>query len=177
MTKKSKQNQFSPLDTLPDKSHWESLIGNMEYKRIPTSDLPSSVRDNGLTAKFNSVILAASGSTASMAYSAIGLRPDKNDKLDEHPFVFYYDNNNDSENFGGIIHHGDWNQRTIDLNPNQITALSASGLTASFTYKDIPPNSSGSLIELNDNGMLQGVSEQFKILIKEKEKNDSSEEL
>ena len=177
MTKKSKQNQFSPLDTLPDKSDWESLIGNMEYKRISVSDLPSEVRENELTDKFNSVILAASGSSASMAYSIIGLRLDKNDKLDEHPFVFHYDNTDDSENFGGIIHHGHWHERTTNLNPSQITALSASGLTASFTYKDIPPNGSGSLTDLNDNGMLKGVSEQFKILSKEKRKNDSSKEL
>lgn len=42
----------------------------------------------------------------------------------------------------------------------------ASGLTASFTYKTIPTEGSGSLDELRQNGMLDGLSDQFEILLK-----------
>jgi len=44
--------------------------------------------------------------------------------------------------------------------------MSASGLTASFTYKTIPTTGSGSLDDLRQNGMLEGLSDQFEILFK-----------
>ena len=44
--------------------------------------------------------------------------------------------------------------------------MDASGLTTNFTYKSIPPDSSGSLEDLKNNGMLKGLSKQFEILIK-----------
>ena len=44
--------------------------------------------------------------------------------------------------------------------------MSASGLTAEFAYKSIPPGSSGSLENLRDNGILDGLSIQFDILLK-----------
>lgn len=160
-------NKFSPISNLPNRSELESIVDNLEYKRIDVSELPEEIKGNGLTDKFNSVIIAASGSTDSMVYSVIGLRPDGDD-IDEHPFVFYYDNNNPSSNFGGIIHHGNWPGRTFELSENQKTALNLSGLTASFTYKDIPTNSSGSLYDLQKKGMLEGITSQFKILLNKK---------
>ena len=46
----------------------------------------------------------------------------------------------------------------------------ASGLTASFSYKGIPLGATGSLGDLNTNGLLEGISEQFDILFKNKDK-------
>ena len=160
-------NKFYSIDELPLQSDLSDIVDNLQYKRINVSELPHAIKSNRLTDKFNSVIVAASGSTDSIVYSIIGLRPDGNE-IDEHPFVFYYDNKNSEHNFGGIIHHGHWPGRTVELTNVQKNALHLSGITASFTYKDIPTNSSGSLSDLQEKGMLEGLSEQFNILIQNK---------
>ena len=161
-------NIFSPLEDLPKEEELKQMISNLQYKKIENRQLPEPIINNGLVSKCNSFLLAASGSTSGMLYSFVGIRPDKGGVVDEHPFLFYYDYNDPTRNFGGIIHHGGWNERTYPLEPWQLSAISASGLTASFTYKSIPPGSSGSLEELRDNGMLEGLSEQFSVLLKNK---------
>jgi hypothetical protein len=55
------------------------------------------------------------------------------------------------------------------MEPWQETAISASGITADFAYKGIPHWSSGSLYELDDNGMLEGFKKQADILFKNKD--------
>jgi hypothetical protein len=162
------KNQFSQLVELPDEADLKKMVGNFEYKKIENHELPSPIASNGLVDKCNSFVMASSGSSAGMLYSFVGLRPDKGNVIDEHPFVLYYDYNNPSKNFGGIIHHGDWPERTKNLESWQVDALDSSGITASFTYKSIPPNSSGSLYDLRSNGVLDGISEQFNILFKNK---------
>lgn len=162
-------NQFSPLDKLPNENEMKSLVENFQYKKLEIHELPSEIATNGLANKFNSVIVAASGSTSGMLYSFVGLRPDKGGVIDEHPFVYYYDYDDSNRNFGGIIHHGNWDDRTHDLEQWQLDAMDASGLTASFTYKNIPPGASGSLDDLRTNGMLDGLSNQFETLFKNKD--------
>jgi hypothetical protein len=164
------KNQFARLDHLPEEQHLRKMISNFEYKKVELHELPIPLDKNGLVSKCNSFILAASGSSEGMLYSFVGIRPDKGNVIDEHPLVFYYHNSDPSQNFGGIIHHGNWMDRTIPLSLEQISAISASGLTASFTYKSIPPGSSGSLEDLRNNGMLEGLSAQFDILLKNRKK-------
>lgn len=165
-----KKNQFSPLRVLPNEDELKQMVNNFEYKKIENHELPLPISTNGLVHKCNSFILAASGSTECMLYSFVGIRPDKGNVIDENPFVLYYDQSDPSKNFGGIIHHGDWSERTIPLETWQISALASSGITASFTYKTIPPQTSGSLDNLRANGMLDGLSKQFGILFKNKPK-------
>lgn len=161
------QNKFHPLNKLPEESVMKGLVNNLEYKRINISELPEEIKNNGLISKFNSVILAASGSTDTMCYTMIGLRPDEgNTVIDEHPIVIGYNHNHPTQSFGGIIDHGNWQGRTVLLEPHQSELLSLCGITSSFTYKNIPPNTSGSLYDLNKNHMLQGVSSQFELLLK-----------
>jgi|ERR1035437_680227 hypothetical protein len=162
------KNQFSPLYSLPKEEDIKKLVSNFEYKKIETSQLPQPIIDNGLVGKCNSFVVAASGNTESMLYSFVGIRPDKGNVVDEHPIVLCYNQSDASKNFGGIIHHGDWEGRTIPLEQWQINAMEASGLTANFSYKSIPPDSSGLLIDLSTNGMLNGLSKQFEILFKNK---------
>lgn len=164
------KNQFSPLKDLPNEEDLKKMISNFEYKKIENHELPQKIIDNGLVNKCNSFILAASGSTNGMLYSFVGIRPDKGGVIDEHPFVYYYDYGDSSKNFGGIIHHGDWEERTTSMESWQMSALSSSGLTASFTYKSIPPGGSGSLNDLKKNGMIEGLSDQFEILFNNKPK-------
>ncbi|MBW8324217.1 MAG: hypothetical protein K0M50_05585 [Prolixibacteraceae bacterium] len=165
-----KKNKFSPLKDLPNENDLKQLVNNFEYKKIENNELPMPLSANGLVQKCNSFIVAASGGTECMLYSFVGIRPDIGNVIDENPFVLYYDQNDPTKNFGGIIHHGDWNGRTIPLEAWQTSALAASGITASFTYKTIPPHASGSLNNLRANGMLDGLSKQFGILHKNKPK-------
>lgn len=160
-------NQFSLLDSIPMEVQLKKMVDNFSYRRIELDELPEPIKSNGLVSRCNSFILAKSGSTEGTCYSFVGIRPDKGD-IDEHPFVLYYDHVEPSKSFGGIIHHGNWNERTIPMEPWQIAAISASGLTANFTYKSIPSFGSGSLDDLRLNGVLQGISEQFSILFKNK---------
>jgi hypothetical protein len=160
------KNNYTPLKVIPNENDLKMIVSNFEYKKIENSELPEVIFQNGLVEKCNSFIAAASGSTDGMLYSFTGIRPDKGNVVDEHPFVFYYDNNDPSKNFGGVIHHGDWENRTYPLENWQIEALESSGITASFTYKSIPPGSSGSLDLLRSNGILEGISTQFEILFK-----------
>ena len=163
-------NQFTPMADMPDEDELKQIVDNFEYKKLEIKELPHPIVDNGLVNKCNSFVLAASGSTECMLYSFVGLRPDKGDVIDEHPFVFYYDYNDPKKNFGGIIHHGDWPGRTVQLESWQIDAISSSGLTANFTYKSIPPGGSGSLDDLNKAGLLEGISKQFNLLLNNKPK-------
>lgn len=163
------KNQFSPLENLPDENELKKLVSNFEFIYLDVNQVPGPIASNGLSTKCHGFVLGASGSTDGMLYSFNGIRPDKGD-VDENPFVFYYDYKDPSKNFGGIIHHGNWPDRTVPLEQWQIEAMFASGMTASFTYKGIKPGATGSLNDLKNNGMLQGFSDQFEILFKNKDK-------
>ena len=166
------QNEFYPIPSLPKKEDLEKLVKDYHYCKISADKVPDEITNNGLSKKMNSYILAASGSTSGICYSFVGLRPDKgNTVIDEHPFLFYYDYSDPTKNFGGILDHGDWPDRTKPLEQWQIDILIASGLTTEFTYKSIPPKSSGSLDNLNNNNMLKGLSKQFEVLLKNQQKN------
>jgi hypothetical protein len=58
----------------------------------------------------------------------------------------------------------------VGIRPDKGNAMEASGITANFAYKSIPPGSSGLLVDLSTNGMLNGLSKQFEILNKNKPK-------
>ncbi len=161
------KNQYSPLREIPSREIMESLVSNLEYKRLGLEQLPEVLKENGLVNKFNSFIAAASGSNETLCYTLVGLRPDeKNTKIDEHPIVIGYNINHPSQSFGGIIDHGGWSGRTSELSTIQTELLNNSGITSEFTFKEIPLNTSGSLYELHKNGMLEGVSKQFDLLLK-----------
>ncbi|MGB4773319.1 MAG: hypothetical protein WBP58_17775 [Chitinophagaceae bacterium] len=137
------KNQFSPLDKLPNEEDLKYMVGNFEYRRLDNHELPAPITSNGLVEKCNSFIRAASGSSVGMLYNFVGLRPDKGGVIDENPFVLYYDYNDPSKNFGGIIHHGNWPDRTYPLESWQLAAISGSSMAGSFTYKSVPSGSSG----------------------------------
>jgi hypothetical protein len=166
-----KKNKFTRIPIIPTRTTLENLIPNLTYKKLKVDELPHEIKSNGLTSKFNSVLVAASGSTGgTMVFTFNGIRID-HDKIDEHPFVIYFDGTDSTKDFGGIIDHGDWPDRTTSLEPWQETAISASGITADFSYKGILPGTSGSLYDLDDNGMLTGFKKQATILIKNKPDN------
>ena len=98
------KNKFSPLPVLPAESDLGKIVCLFEYKRVYRSELPTPLNTHPLTEKCNSFLLASSGTTQTeVVYTVIGIRPDKGDVIDEHPFVFYYNRKDPAKNFGGII--------------------------------------------------------------------------
>jgi hypothetical protein len=168
-----KTNQVSYMENRPDRKQLEDLVPNMQFRRMLVSELPEEIKSNELTKKFDSAIVAASGSPAHTAYWVMGIRPDNNE-IDEHPFVYHFQNDDLTADFGAIIHHGDWIGRTTQMTPEQLECLDLSGTTASFSYKGIPPGGTGSLDELRQSGLLTGLSSQWSILLEEMEKNKNS---
>lgn len=170
-----KKNKFIRIKNLPSRKKLETLVPNLTYKYLSVEELPEELKSNRLTTKFNSVIAAASGvNSGVMVFSFNGIRID-NDKIDEHPIIIFYDGNDESENFGGIINHGNWPDRTTSMELWQEEAIVASGINATFMYKGIPPQASGSLYDLDKNGMLEGFKKQMTTLLRHRNlKNDSS---
>lgn len=167
----TKKNRFIPIPNFPARIALETLVPNLTYRKLTVDQLPDEIKSNGLVTKFNSVVAAASGSlSGSIVFVLNGIRPDHGE-IDEHPFVFHYGSSGSIEDFAGIIEHGNWSDRTTSLEPWQESAMSASGITADFTYKGIPPGASGSLFELESNGMLEGFNSQVKTLLKNKPKH------
>lgn len=167
------KNKFTRIENIPSREKLEAIVPNLTYKYLRIEELPDEFKSYGLISKFNSVIAAASGTTTGvMVFAFNGVRID-HPKIDEHPFLIYFDGNDQTKDFGGIIDHGDWPDRTTYLESWQEEAISASGITASFMYKGIPPQSSGSLYDLDDNGMLEGFKKQMTTLFINKN-NDSS---
>lgn len=159
------------LDLYPSSGSLANIVEDYTYKCLTPDNLPHEISNNGLCKKFNSVILAASGSSSGICYAVVGIRPDKNNTvIDEHPFLYYYDHQDTSKNFAIIVHHGNWDKRTFDLTSEQTDLLNKCGLTADITFKNIPQQNSGSLFSLYQSGSLVGMSSIFEILIEEKEK-------
>lgn len=159
-------NKITPVVSIPSEEKLAELVNNLGYKRMGIELLPIEKKSNKLVNKFNSVIIAASGSSEIMCYTIIGLRPDdENSVIDEHPFVFAYNKNHPTQSFGGIIHHGSWPERTYSFSLVQINLHNLNGITTEFSCKSIPMNTSRSLEDLNKNNMFKGINDQFRILL------------
>ena len=157
-------NNWSPLNSsqlnaLPSLNQVIGFCPNMQYIHTLAQNTPlGGLFDNGLIAKANSTIFCASGSTASnqIVFANIILRPDEQHTvIDQNPLITVYDLSNGQPLFGGFIHHGDWDGRTIPLEPWQTDILMQSGLTASLQLLQPPLGPTGSLLDLPD-GVLRG---------------------
>lgn len=159
------------LNSYPSSGSFERLVDNYMFKCIDTADLPTEITQNKLCQKFNSVLMAASGSDEGISYAVVGFRPDNNNtEMDEHPYLFYYDHQDSLKNFALQVDHGDWSNRTVSLEPWQTEKLRRCGITTDIVFKNIKRNTSGSLFDLYGSGSLVGISDMFSILDKEKHK-------
>ncbi|UKN01194.1 hypothetical protein K6119_15800 [Paracrocinitomix mangrovi] len=158
------KNQFSAYDNQWSNDQWKEYIPMNSFALKQVNELPDFIQANGLTSKFNSALVVASGSTSQEFYGVIGYRPDENNTVvDEHAFVYIRDKETDTWQ-GGIIHHADYPGRTSPL-PQEITdALYTSGVTASISLDRAPDIESGSLDDLAERNILSGVSKNFYIV-------------
>ena len=157
------KNQFSEFINKWTNEEWEQYIPMNTFAKKNAHELPDFIQDNGLTKKFNSALVVASGSTTQDFYGIIGYRPDENNTVvDEHAFVYVH-NKEDDKWQGGIIHHADYPGRTTSLPSEFTNALNISGVTANISLERAPNIESGSLGYLDQNKILSGVSKNFYI--------------
>ena len=160
------KNFFTEFESDFDAEKWRDYIPTNTYQFKQVNELPDFIQNNGLSKKFNSALVVASGSTSYDFYGVIGYRPDENNTvMDEHAFVYLKDNNT-NEVIGGILHHADYSGRSTPIPVNIQNALIASGVTASISFSRMPNQISGSLDDLVNQGILTGVSENFNITYK-----------
>lgn len=169
--------KITNIDIMPDSASLASLVENMCYRCLSIDKIPKEICSNfKITSKWNSALIISSGSQDGMCYALVGYRPDKNGTvIDEDPYIFYFDNNDPTANFGVQIHHGNWKGRTIGLSAEQISHLNGCGQTANLQIKFIPQNTSGSLAYLYQSGSYVGVTEMYGIMFAEKSKFHNKE--
>jgi hypothetical protein len=157
------KNFFTDFKSEFDAKQWEQYIPLNTFEHKQTNQLPEFIQRNGVSQKFNSALVVASGSSDYDFYGVIGYRPDENNTvIDEHAFVYLRDKKTD-EIFGGILHHADYPGLTTPIPSHLQMALSSSGVTASISIKRMPNHPSGSLDDLLSQGILSGVSANFNI--------------
>lgn len=163
------------INKMPTSSSFDVLVENLNYRCLTMDEIPIEISSNNkITSKWNCAVIIASGSHEGMCYAMVGFRPDnRGTVVDEDPLIFYYHYNDESLNFGIQIHHGNWNERTYNLTPNQITQLANCGQTIDLQIKNLPQRTSGSLAYLSDSGSYVGYNEMFKIMLDEKQKSQN----
>jgi hypothetical protein len=157
------KNLFRNYNSGYNRKQWYDYLPLNKYSIKKTEDLPEFIKKNGLTTKFNSALVVASGSTLFDFYGVIGYRPDKgNTVVDEHAFVYLINKETD-EVIGGILDHADYNGRTTYIPTNIQEALTISGVTANISFPRMPDVPEGDLNDLINKGLINGVSENFNI--------------
>lgn len=158
----AKRDQFSAWPSKWALNDWQKYIEDMTYKVVKPIDLPGFFQKNPISSKFNSAIITCSGSSEATYYGIQGLRPDnKNTVIDEDLYAVIFDKKT-GNSYAGFLHHGNYPGRTTPV-PKDITdLLIASGSTTEISFERIPSASSGSLFDLEREGIITGTSKIFK---------------
>lgn len=166
------RNRFTQYPSRYNSNQWNHYISLNRYSIKKVEELPDFIKVNGLTSKFNSALVVASGSTTYDFYGVIGYRPDEgNTVVDEHAYV-YFRNKNTDEIFGGILHHADYEGRTTPIPIDIQEALSVSGVTANISFPRMPKLPNGDLNDLINDGLIEGVGANFNISFRKFSENN-----
>lgn len=155
------RDQFSEWPNQWPLEEWQKYIDEMSYKVVKPADLPDFFKANSISNKFNSAIVTSSGSTEATYFGIQGLRPDEgNTVIDEDLYAVIFEKDT-GNSYAGFLHHGDYPGRTTPV-PSHITdLLIASGSTTDISFERIPAAPSGSLFDLEREGILTGTSKIF----------------
>ena len=145
--------KFVPYPNHWDINKWQRECPELTYKVVSTNELPNWL-PTGLTNKFNSAVIAASGNTQTYVGIIMGFRVD-HDNIDEHPYVVAFDKLNNQE-YSGFIEHGNWDNRTTPISPEMESLMAASGVSVTFSFNRKPLSPNGTLEDLNNQGILNG---------------------
>lgn len=166
------KNKFSFYTNEWSFDEWQSYIKNLEYKVVSPDELPDFLKNNDLIKKFNSCLVAASASNEAFFFSVIGFRPDrKNTVMDQEPYAVLFDSSS-ALLYSGFFHHSDYEGRTVPIEARMTHLLNTCSVTSSIACSQIPTQKSGSLLDLEKQGLLTGTKFVYNQIEKqEKEKN------
>ncbi len=132
---------------------WQQECPEFTYKKIRVEEIPDWM-PSGLIENFNSAVIAASGNTGTYVGIIMGHRVDK-DEIDEHPYVAAFDKEKNTV-FSGFIDHGNWDGRTSPVPDEMKQLMEQSGIAANFRFDRLPIHDSGTLDDLQCQGILNG---------------------
>ena len=152
---------------------WNDFMDGEElgYRVIAQGEIPEFLPDD-LTSKFNSAVVACSGSMASLFYCVNGFRVDGG-SIKEHQYTVTFDRNT-GDCYAGFIEHPDYDGRTTDVPTEMVNLMTASGINVDYQFTRKPSEPSGSLKDLEAKGLLTGVTNAFHTLEKKKKENNNS---
>ena len=140
-------NYFETHDE--NREEWESLCKPGEYCIVSPELIPGPL-PIGLTQKFESVLLTASGVPDSDAvfYMLNGQRVDaRAGEIDQQPFGFYFTGSVASPS-GCLVQHGDWTDRSSEPPSQFWDHMAASGVGNCYPLPEMPDSPTGRLGEL-----------------------------
>lgn len=159
----AEMNQFSEIKSVFTIEDWERYIPMNSLARKEVHELPQFIQDNGLSKKYASTLVGASGSSTHDFYCVLGYRPDKGD-MDEHAWVYIHDRATGGLK-GGILHHGHYDGRTTPLPEDMKKVFEMCGATCSIQTERMPePGFAAPLTADTAQKYLSGVHSNFGII-------------
>lgn len=146
-------NDYKPFEskwTLPE---WQSYCPNLAYRVVQQTEFPPFL-PIALTSKFNCGLVVASGSSTNQTFMFQGYRVDGLE-LDEHQYIATFDFSQ-NKCFAGFVEHADYTGRCTVIPQEMQTSMSLSGISANYQFPTKPPQCSGSIQELIDQGLIRG---------------------
>ena len=119
------------------------------YKWLSSSEIPSAIPVS-LRSKMTSALLMWERTSSGSVYLVCnGIRRDEKDNaLDQEPFGIVVHSSGASRS-GTFIHHGAWDDRTIDITPEVTQVLESTSIGNYFPLGEAPSGSSGPLSDLS----------------------------
>ena len=136
------------------------------FKVIPKEKIPG-VFPESFRAKFDHAVVMGSGDASGKVYLVINAqRVDfKASAIDQEPFGVVFNNDIPSES-GVFIHHGGWQGRTESgVTPQFWSHVAASGIGNYYPPPSLPPNSEGSLHDLQTTSNLNAFNQTLKTML------------
>jgi len=140
--------EFSRLD--PSYGEYERLSAMCpeDMYNVVSPDRLTGIVPDSLLNKVNGVVLMNSASADVTVFVANMNRVDMPaSAVDQEPYIAVFDHNQSSAS-GGVVHHGNWPERTTYPDQKFFDAIAASGIQARYPLATVPTAGSGLLRDL-----------------------------
>ena len=130
---------------------WEQHCAPDEFAIVPPSVIQTLLPclPQALVAKTQKGVIVASGTAYGVVYMINLLRIDERDKaVDQEPFALAFIGENPTIS-GCLLHHGDWQGRTVHFADDIWEYITASGVGDFYRLLDLPLKERGRLDELD----------------------------
>lgn len=157
----AKKNNFS--EKVKNKwtfDQWKAFVPDDQYKLITRDEIPDFILNTSMSGKLHSALVASSGNDKAHYFVTICYRPDGgNTILDQEPYVVLFDKTKAGAaepKLSGFIHHAKFSGSRQPLDKNVTHLLSLCGVTANIKCVSVPQKATGTLQDLQNEGLLTG---------------------